>query len=155
MSQFEGGCACGKVRYRLASGPMFVNCCHCTDCQRQTGSAFVINALIETDRIEVASGKLAPSRMPTDSGGVHDIYRCTACGTAMWSDYGGRPWLRFVRATTLDDRGALQPDAHIFTRSKLPWVRLPDDQPAFEIFYDLPTQWPAESLARREAAAKG
>jgi hypothetical protein len=154
MSQLQGGCACGAVRYRLTSGPMFVNCCHCTDCQRQIGSAFVINALIETDRIEMVSGEIAPSRMPTESGHPHDIYRCAACGTALWSDYGGRPWLRFVRATTLDDRAALKPDAHIFTRSKLPWVRLPDDQPAFDVFYDMAAQWPAESLARREAASK-
>jgi hypothetical protein len=154
MSGLEGGCACGAVRYRLTSGPMFVHCCHCTDCQRQVGSAFVVNALIETDRIEVQSGELAPSRMPTDSGRVHDVYRCTACGTALWADYGGRPWLRFVRATTLDERAALKPDVHIFTRSKLPWVRLPDDQPAFEVFYDMTSLWPPESLARREAASK-
>jgi hypothetical protein len=149
MSELIGGCACGNVRYRLTSGPMFVNCCHCTDCQRQVGSAFVINAIIEADRIEV-EGEPEPVRMPTDSGRIHDIYRCPACKTALWSDYGGRP-VRFVRATTLDERGALKPDAHIFTRSKLPWVVIPDDQPAFEIFYELETQWSAEGLARRRA----
>ena len=153
MSELTGGCACGAVRYRLRSAPMFVNCCHCQDCQRQVGSAFVINAIIELDRIEV-TGELKAVRMPTDSGRVHDIYRCAACDTALWSDYGGRPF-RFLRATTLDDRGALRPDAHIFTRSKLPWVRIPDDQPAFEIFYDLETQWSPEALARREAALAG
>jgi hypothetical protein len=130
---------------------MIVHCCHCTDCQRQVGSAFVINALIETDRIEMLSGEVAPSRMPTDSGRVHDIYRCTRCGTALWSDYGGRPALRFVRATTLDDRAALPPDVHIFTRSKLPWVELPAEAPAFEVYYDAQTLWPADSLARRRA----
>jgi hypothetical protein len=148
---YEGGCACGAVRYRLTSGPMFVHCCHCRDCQRQVGSAFVINALIETDRIELLSGEVAASRMPTDSGRPHDVYRCTACGTAMWADYGGRPALRFVRATTLDDGAALPPDVHIFTRSKLPWVRLPAEVPAFEVYYDMQALWPAESLARREA----
>src|ERR1700730_16754338 len=80
MATFEGGCACGAVRYRLTSGPMFVNCCHCRDCQRQVGSAFVINAIIETDRIELQSGEPSPTPMPTDSGRVHDIYRCSACG---------------------------------------------------------------------------
>ena len=151
MSGLEGGCACGAVRYRLKSPPMFVHCCHCQDCQRQVGSAFVINALIETQRIEMSSGELHLWRMPTDSGRVHDVYRCTACGTSMWSDYGGRPALRFVRATTLDDRSALSPDVHIFTRSKLPWVELPDGVPAFEIYYDMQKLWPAESLARRRA----
>jgi hypothetical protein len=150
MSELTGGCACGAVRYRLKSGPMFVNSCHCADCQRQVGSAFVINAIIELDRIEV-EGELTPYSMPTDSGRPHDVYRCAECGTTLWSDYGRRPF-RFVRATTLDERGALKPDAHIFTRSKLPWVRLPEDQPAFEVFYDLETQWSPEALARRKAA---
>ena len=152
MSELTGGCACGAVRYRLTTGPMFVNCCHCTDCQRQVGSAFVINAIIEEDRIEVQSGEIAPTRMPTESGRVHDVYRCTACGTTLWSDYGDRKVMVFLRATTLDDRAALAPDAHIFTRSKLPWVQIPADQPAFEIFYDLQSQWSAEALARRKAA---
>jgi len=130
---------------------MFVNCCHCSDCQRQVGSAFVINAIIEEDRIELQSGEIAPTTMPTDSGRPHDVYRCAACGTTLWSDYGRRPF-RFVRATTLDDRAALKPDAHIFTRSKLPWVQLPDDQPAFDVFYDLESQWTPEARARRRAA---
>lgn len=147
----SGGCACGEVRYRLESAPMFVNCCHCLDCQRQTGSAFVINALIETSRITLLAGAPRPVPVPTDSGRPHDIYRCPTCHTALWSDYGRRPALRFVRVGTLDEPGALTPGAHIFTRSKQPWVGLPEGTPAFDIFYDLPTQWPAESLERRRA----
>ena len=103
MNALEGGCACGAVRYRLKSGPMFVHCCHCGDCQRQVGSAFVINALIETDRIEVLSGEFKATAMPTDSGRPHLVYRCTACGTTLWSDYGDRKVMSFLRATTLDD----------------------------------------------------
>ena len=99
----EGGCACGAVRYRLTSAPMFVHCCHCRDCQRQTGSAFVINALIETDRIALLSGDPEPVAMPTDSGRPHDIIAARSVETAMWSDYGRRPALRFVRVGTLDD----------------------------------------------------
>ncbi|HEX3429406.1 MAG TPA: GFA family protein [Rhizomicrobium sp.] len=151
MEHLEGGCACGAVRYRLRSKPMFVNCCHCRDCQRQTGSAFVINALIETDRIALLSGHPEPVSVPTDSGRPHDIYRCPGCRTALWSDYGRRPALRFVRVGTLDDASALPPDGHIFTRSKLPWVSLPPDVPAFEMYYDMQTLWPPESLARRRA----
>ena len=105
----EGGCACGAVRYRLGAEPMFVHCCHCRDCQRQTGSAFVLNALIETDRIVVQSGEPEPRPVPTDSGRPHDIYRCPICQTALWSDYGRRPGLRFVRVGTLDDPEALPP----------------------------------------------
>src|SRR5687767_4567316 len=151
MAKLEGGCACGSVRYRLKSGPMFVHCCHCSDCQRQVGSAFVISALIETDRIQVQSGEIAPTAMPTDSGRPHLVYRCRACGTMLWSDDGDRKVMSFLRATTLDDRGALEPDAHIFSHSKLPWMQLPDDVRVFKIYYDMQTEWPAESLARRDA----
>ena len=147
----DGGCACGAVRYRLGSAPMFVHCCHCRDCQRQTGSAFVLNALIETDQIRLLSGDPAPVAVPTDSGRPHEIYRCPACQTAFWSDYGGRPALRFVRVGTLDDPTALTPDVHIYSRSKLPWVRLPDGAPAFDAYYDTKALWPAASLERRRA----
>ena len=147
----EGGCACGAVRYRLASAPMFVNCCHCRDCQRQTGSAFVLNALIEADRVTLLAGPPESVPMPTDSGRPHDVYRCPKCRTAVWSDYGRRGVMLFVRVGTLDDASALPPDAHIFTRSKLPWVTLPAGVPAFEVYYDMKALWPAESLARRQA----
>ncbi|MDE2133418.1 MAG: GFA family protein [Alphaproteobacteria bacterium] len=147
----DGRCACGAVRYRLTGAPMFVHCCHCLDCQRQTGSAFVLNAIIETDRIELICGEPKPVRVPTDSGRPHDVYRCPRCQTAMWSDYGGRPALRFVRVGTLDRPAALKPDVHIFTRSKQPWVGLPAGVPAFEVYYDMQKLWPADSLKRREA----
>ena len=151
MEGLEGGCACGAVRYRLTSGPMFVHCCHCTDCQRQVGSAFVINALIEADRVEILSGETTCYAMPTDSGRPHDVHRCAICGTALWSDYGRRKVMSFLRAATLDERGAIAPDVHIFTRSKLPWVRLPEGARAFDAYYDMQTEWPADSLARRRA----
>jgi len=145
-----GGCSCGAVRYRLTARPMFVHCCHCRDCQRQTGSAFAINALIETDRVEILAGAPEAVSMPTDSGRPHDIYRCPTCRDAVWSDYGRRGVMRFVRVGTLDDPEAVQPDVHIYTRSKLPWVQLPEDVPAFAEYYDTKALWPAESLARRE-----
>jgi len=152
--ELEGGCTCGAVRYRLASAPMFVNCCHCRDCQRQTGGAFVINAVIETDRIELLKEKPVAVAVPTDSGRPHDIYRCPQCQIAVWSDYGRRPGLRFVRVATLDDPAALRPGACIYTRTKLAWVELAKDIPAFEAFYEPKTQWPPESLARARAAMK-
>jgi hypothetical protein len=147
----DGGCACGAVRYRLGSEPMFVHCCHCLDCQRQTGSAFVLNALIETDRVALLSGGPVAVAVPTDSGRPHEIFRCPTCQTALWSDYGRRGVLRFVRVGTLDDPSALQPDVHIYTRSKLPWIALPAGVPAFEAYYDSSKLWPAASLARRRA----
>jgi hypothetical protein len=149
--ELTGGCSCGEVRYRLKGQPMFVHCCHCTDCQRQTGSAFVLNALYEADRVELQGAAPVPVTMPTESGLPHDIYRCPKCQIAVWSTYGGRPQVRFVRVGTLDDAAALAPDVHIYTRSKVPWVRLPEGVPAFEAYYDAKALWPAESLARRAA----
>jgi hypothetical protein len=148
---FDGGCACGAVRYRMQARPMFVHCCHCKDCQRQTGTAFVLNALIETDRVALLSGEPQPFAMPTDSGRPHRVFRCPACGTAVWSEYGGAAKLRFVRVGTLDEPSALKPDVHIYTRSKLPWVTLPAGVPAFAAYYDSRKLWPAQSLERRKA----
>ena len=148
---FGGGCACGAVRYRLNSPPMFVNCCHCRDCQRQTGSAFVINALIETGRIALLAGDPQAVAAPTDSGRPHRIFRCPTCQVAVWSEYGGVAALRFVRVGTLDDPAALTPGAHIYVRSKLPWVTLPENVPAFPSYYESKKLWPAESLERRRA----
>jgi hypothetical protein len=147
--KLEGGCFCGAVRYELTSNPMFVNCCHCHDCQRQTGTAFVINAIIEADRVKLTKGRPQPVLMSTDSGGPHDIYRCSKCQTALWSDYGRRPF-RFVRVGTLDNPARIPPDAHIFVRSKLPWVGLPQGTPAFKVYYETKKLWPKDSLARRQ-----
>jgi hypothetical protein len=138
-------------RYELGSPPMFVHCCHCRDCQRQTGSAFVLNALIEADRVELLSGNVEGTAVPTDSGRPHVVYRCLFCKIAVWSVYGGVDKLRFVRVGTLDDPTALTPDVHIYTRSKLPWITLPEGVPAFDAYYDSKKLWPLASLERRRA----
>jgi hypothetical protein len=148
----EGRCACGQVRYRLGRAPMFVHCCHCLDCQRQTGGAFALNALIEASQVTTLCGETHVTRMPTDSGLPHDVHRCPTCETALWSTYGGRAAVRFVRIGTLETPSALSPDVHIFTRSRVSWVALPADVPAFEVYYDTKALWPAESYERRRAA---
>lgn len=152
MRDLEGGCACGSVRYRLTDSPMFVHCCHCSCCQTETGSAFVLNALIENDRVETLKGAPEPVLTPSESGKGQQVWRCPDCKVALWSNYGGAvDALRFVRIGTLDTPGAVPPDVHIYTRSKLPWVQLPADTPAFEAYYDSKALWPAASLERRGA----
>jgi hypothetical protein len=148
--QREGGCSCGAVRYRLTSEPLFTHCCHCLNCQRQTGSAFVINLLIEADRVELLAGDPQPVDVPRDDGSVQRIYRCPACQVAVFSEYG-RPEVRFVRCGTLDQPSGITPDVHIYTRSKLSWVTLPETAPAFEEYYDTRALWPAASLERLRA----
>ena len=143
----EGGCSCGTVRYRLASEPLFVHCCHCLNCQRQTGSAFVINLLIEADRVELLAGEPQAVDVPRDDGSSQRIFRCPSCQIAVYSQYTN-PDVLFVRAGTLDEPRRVMPDVYIYTRSKVDWVELPESVPAFEAFYDLRRQWPAESLER-------
>jgi hypothetical protein len=148
----EGRCTCGDVRYRLTAAPMFVHCCHCRWCQRETGASFALNAMIEADRLVLMAGAAEGVLTPTDSGHGQRIHRCPSCRVALWSHYSGSgPNVAFVRVGTLDEPDRVQPDVHIFTASKQPWVQLSDEVPAFDEFYDLPTQWPADSLARREA----
>jgi hypothetical protein len=149
---FEGGCTCRRVRYRLASSPLFVNCCHCRWCQRETGSAFAINAMIEADRVELLAGRPEPVMTPSESGKGQKIWRCPACRVALWSNYAGAgDAVNFVRVGTLDEPDRLPPDIHIFTASKQPWVVLPPGVPAVEEYYDRSEHWPRESLERREA----
>ena len=150
-SGLEGGCSCGAVRYRLSSEPLFVHCCHCLNCQRQTGSAFVINVLIEADRVEMLSGELTAVDVPRDDGSSQRIFRCPACQVAVFSNYT-RPEVHFVRGGTLDDPASVAPDVHIYTRSKLPWVTLPEGVPSFEAYYESKTLWPADRLERLRAA---
>ena len=148
--RLAGGCACGEIRYRLASEPLFVHCCHCLNCQRQTGSAFVINLLIETDRVELLAGE--PELVPVPRGSKKQkIWRCPTCQIAVFSQYT-TPRLRFVRGGTLDDPSSVAPDVHIYTRSKLPWVELPESVPSFRTYYDTDKLWPPASLDRLEAA---
>lgn len=145
-----GGCSCGAVRYRLTSEPLFVHCCHCLNCQRQTGSAFVVNILIEADRVELLGEEPQTVSVPRSGGKTQKIWRCATCQVAVYSQYT-TPDVLFVRAGTLDEPSAVAPDVHIFTRSKLPWVVLPKDVPAFDVYYDTQKLWPAASLKRIDA----
>ena len=148
----QGGCACGAVRYRMTSRPMFVNCCHCRWCQRETGASFALNAIIEADRVVLLSGSPELVDTPSQSGKGQKIARCPSCRVALWGNYAGAgDALRFVRVGSLDEPDRLPPDIHIFTASKQPWVVLSPDTPAVEDFYNRNEVWPEESLARRRA----
>lgn len=151
---FDGGCTCGHVRYRMTATPMFVHCCHCSWCQRETGAAFAVNALIEADRVELLAGDIAVALLPTNSGKGQQVARCPKCEIALFSHYAyasiGEK-VRFVRVGTLDEPERVPPDVHIFTASKQPWVVLPDETPAFEAFYKASELWPKASLDRRAA----
>jgi hypothetical protein len=148
----EGGCDCRAVRYRLQTAPLFVNCCHCRWCQRESGAAFALNAMIETDRVINLGVEPEIVDTPSQSGLGQKIARCPRCRVALWSHYAGSgPVVTFVRVGTLDNPDLLPPDVHIFTASKQPWLVLPAGTPAFAEYYERERLWPAESLARRQA----
>jgi hypothetical protein len=150
-----GGCACGGIRYKLGETPLIVHACHCRDCQRITGSAFVINLWIERKFVE-ASHIPKSFRLTAGTGKPHDVFFCENCATYLWSFYHAAPGdALFVRAGTLDRPEKVKPDVHIFTRSKVPWLQLPENVPAFETFYKIDEVWPAKSRERlRQNAAK-
>ena len=147
----DGGCTCRALRYRMLSPPLIVHCCHCRSCQRETGSAFVLNVLIEADRMQTLQGTPALIDTPSNSGKGQKIARCRACQVALWSTYaGGGDQLRFVRAGTFDEPDRFPPDIHIYTESKQPWVVLPLGARAVSQYYRRSDVWSAESLERRE-----
>src|SRR5215471_16300258 len=150
-TSFDGGCTCRFVRYRMTTRPLFVHCCHCRWCQRETGASFALNALIEADRVQLLQGEVEVINTPSNSGKGQKISRCPRCWIAVWSNYAGAgDAVRFIRVGTLDEPDRLPPDIHIFTASKQPWVSLPPDMPAVPEYYDRNQYWPKESLERRQ-----
>ena len=148
----EGGCTCRAVRYRMATRPLFVNCCHCRWCQRETGASFALNAMIESDRVQLLQGEVERVDTPSLSGKGQKIARCPRCRVALWSHYAGAgEAVAFLRVGTLDTPDALPPDIHIFTTTKQPWVVLPPGVPVMEEYYSRSQYWPAESLERFKA----
>jgi hypothetical protein len=139
----------------LVSAPLIVHACHCSECRRLTGTAFALNALIESDRLEILAGEVGPAPVVGASGKPQALFRCANCQVALWSHYpGAGTKLAFVRVGTLDEPGRLPPDIHIFTSTKLPWLKLPDGARVVPEYYSPDEVWPAASLARRERLSR-
>jgi hypothetical protein len=148
----EGGCDCRQVRYRMTTAPLFVHCCHCRWCQRESGASFALNAMIESESVITLSGEPELIKTPSESGYGQLIARCPQCRIALWSHYAGAgPLITFIRVGTLDQPNRLPPDIHIYTQSKQPWVVIPPGMPAVPEYYDRERHWPAESLRRLKA----
>lgn len=147
----EGGCGCGEVRYRVSDEPIFVNNCHCRQCQQQTGGTSVVNAFFESEKLELLSGELTRHTLTGGSGGSHVISRCGTCGVAIYSEYARFGSLGVgLRAGTLDQPGSIKPTAIVFTAERMPWVALPEGIQQFEGYYNPFELLPERSLARFE-----
>jgi len=150
----EGMCSCGAAKFCKLQKPMFVHCCHCSWCQRETGSAFAVNALIESSKLRLLDGDVEVTALPSNSGAGQNIIRCVACKSALWSHYGAaRDKVAFVRVGTLEKPNLCPPDIHVYTSTKQQWVKLSDRTPVVEEFYRRSTFWPAEAIARYKSAA--
>ncbi|WP_166264648.1 GFA family protein [Marinobacter caseinilyticus] len=149
----EGACACGEVRYRLLMAPMFVHCCHCSRCQRETGSAFAINAMVEPECIKLLTGATVTTCLPSNSGKGQQVVRCGTCYTALWSHYGAAgDRVSFLRVGTLDNPDVCPPDIQIYTASKQHWVTLSTGIPVVEAYYRRSQYWPEASVLRYKRA---
>jgi hypothetical protein len=149
---YDGGCTCRFVRYRMTTKPLFVHCCHCRWCQRETGASFALNALIEADRVQVLRGEVEIVNTPSNSGKGQKISRCPKCRIALWSNYAGSAdAIRFIRVGSLDDPNCFPPNIHIYTASKQPWVIIPYDMASVAEYYRRFETWPKESLERHAA----
>ena len=155
-SGLTGRCTCGDVRYRLNAAPLIVHACHCTECQRLSGGACAINVLVESDQVERLAGETTAVPVTGTSGKSQTIHRCPRCQVALWSHYpGGGPKVSFVRAGTLDTPERVEPDIHIYTSTRLPWLELPEGVPAVAEFYSPKDVWPAETLERYRRLNQG
>ena len=151
-----GGCTCGAVRYCMTAKPLFVHCCHCSWCQRESGSAFALNAMIESSEVTLITGSTVSVMIPSNSGKGQKMIRCPDCQVTLWSHYGGAgDALSFVRVGTLDDPDSVAPDIHIFTESMQPWVALGEDVPVMARYYSAGKYWPEESIERMRVLKEG
>ena len=149
MTKINGNCSCGAIQYQLTSSPMFVHCCHCSWCQRETGSAFAINALIESAHISLLKGVPEKINTPSNSGSGQIINRCPSCKTAVWSHYGAaQEKVCFVRVGTLENPNSCPPDIHIFTSTKQKWLQLDNSIPVMTEYYQRSKFWPEGSIIR-------
>jgi hypothetical protein len=156
FSPLTGGCACGHVRYRMESPPIIVHGCHCRYCQRMSGSAFAVNAMIEADRV-MSIGAGEPEAIHTRSAlpAGQKIHRCPRCFLALWSNHSKLgDAIVLINVGTLDEAEHLSPDVHCFTATKHPWVTLPNSVPAFEGDYDAAKVWSADATERLAAATR-
>lgn len=155
----EGGCSCGHVRYRMEANPLIVHGCHCSWCQRQTGTAFATNALIEADRVEILQGEVRNKTIDSPGGSGQRFARCPKCDVAVWSEYlvmtgGVTDLIYFIRVGTLDNPELMPPDVHIYTSTKQPWLVLPKDAYVVEEYYDTEKTWSKDALERRKILRK-
>ncbi|MCF8503272.1 MAG: GFA family protein, partial [Caulobacter sp.] len=127
----SGGCLCAAVRYMCASPPVMTLVCHCTNCQKQSGSAFSVNVAVATGDLRLTAGEPTVYEDRGESG--QPVYRhfCGACGSPIFSSVAAMPDLLFLKAGTLDDTSGVKPALDVWCKSAQPWVPHPAGVPQF------------------------
>lgn len=142
---------CNTVRYRLLTSPLFCHACHCLDCQRVSGSAFILSLEIELYNIKIISATLPAFTKHEPKPGVFEQFaECPKCRVRLWADSMVEEAVCDVRVGTLDFPSLMEPDLHIFVESKLDWVRLPDGARTMLKGGNVQQFWPKSSLKRLE-----
>ena len=146
----EGGCQCGAVRYRITGTPLTLYLCHCTECQKQSSSAFGMSMWVRRSDLKIVSGDPKIWERPAASGGTVTCAFCPACGSRLYHNASDDPEISSVKAGSLDDTSWLRPVGHIWTRSRQPWVDI-SDAPSSLVFErepsdfgELESRWTAE-----------
>lgn len=129
---YTGRCLCGEIEYRLNEEPVTYYACHCTDCQKRSGSSFGLSMLVKRSSLEVTKGEPSLQVLKGPDGTPRRQRNCRSCGIRLWSEPAKYPELAVLRPGSLDDIKSFQPVAHIWTRSKLPWVQIPAGTPSYE-----------------------
>jgi hypothetical protein len=128
----SGGCQCGKLRYRVSQPPLMIYCCHCTNCQKISGSAFAISATIVETSFEFTAGEAKKTEWRSDAGNQRYGYICGDCGIRIAHGQTPSSGMLSLRAGTFDDASWIEPSGHIWTKSAMPWVQFNAD----DILYD-------------------
>jgi hypothetical protein len=139
-----GGCPCGALRFEVTAMPLLLYACHCTECQRWSGSAFSMSMPVAAPSFRMVAGAPKPFRRIGASGVKNTCWFCGHCGGRAYGQPDARSDLIVVRAGTLDDTSWLRPIAHVYLRSAQAWERVPNNMECFEL---LPTDF--RSLADR------
>jgi hypothetical protein len=144
----HGSCNCQSVQYTITDAPLFTHLCHCTKCQKRTGSAFVLNIMVFVNDIALTSAAPESYTTITDSGSELTTFACSSCRDILYHTHPEFARIVMIAGGTVDDPGWIKPQAHIFVRSKQPWLELSNDIPAYLEMYQLEDTWPQASLAK-------
>jgi hypothetical protein len=137
---YLGGCLCGAIRYRITAEPITVYACHCTDCQRRTGSALALSMLLPLAAIEVTAGEPAAYSASLPDGRVKRGRMCAGCCCRLWGEPPKRPGIAVLQAGTLDNTSWVRPAAHVCARSAQSWFVFPADVPVYPTMPEDPAE---------------